>query len=126
MDWSEGSAGGRRAIFGIVLIVGGIALAFGKLGWLRGIDFEHWWPVLLMAWGLGRLVLPRWPRDIGNGVSILAFGVWLQAVMLEWHHLTFYNSWPLAFVCSGLGMVARAIAEALYPRPQGDKKAGCC
>jgi len=72
-----------------------------------------WWPAVLILIGLAKLVRPRGPEDVGTGVTMSLFGVWFFANQNEWYGLGWGNSWPLALVAVGAGMIARAIAHAL-------------
>lgn len=72
-----------------------------------------WWPAVLIVIGLFKLIRPQGPDDIGGGVTMALFGVWFFANQFEWYGLGWGNSWPLALVAVGAGMIAKAIAQAL-------------
>ncbi|MEO5617841.1 MAG: DUF5668 domain-containing protein [Candidatus Eisenbacteria bacterium] len=82
-------------------------------------DWWHWWPAILIGIGLVKLVRPGTPEHVGSGVSMILFGVWFFANQYGWYGLDWHNSWPLALVAVGAGMMAKAIAVGVM---RGDSR----
>ena len=72
-----------------------------------------WWPAILILIGLVKLARPGTPEDVGSGVSTILFGLWFFATQNEWYGLRWRNSWPLALVAVGAGMMAKAVAAGV-------------
>ena len=113
---------------GLIWGVGLVALGAGFLLAEQGILPRHfiytwwtWWPAILLALGAVRLVRPRRPDDVGGGVSMILFGLWLFANYFNWSGLTVRTSWPIALVAAGAGMMATAIATSVW-RNRGKKE----
>jgi predicted membrane protein len=97
---------------GVKLIVGLFVTAVGVLLTLDNLDIIHsdryleWWPLLLIAIGILKL--------LGNGNRIISIilivaGAWLIAYNLELIRFTIFDLWPLILIGIGLSFVARAI-----------------
>ena len=106
----------RRLVWGVVLMLyGGLFLAdrFGLLPpWAQ--EFR-WWPLIVITVGLSKFILPRSADDVGSGVTLTMLGMWFLLVSNEWLGLDWMNSWPLALVAAGAGMVVRSLAGYWLP-----------
>jgi hypothetical protein len=71
--------------------------------------------MFLVVPGLARLIRPAHAGHVGNGVTSILLGAWFFAVQFEWRGLDWHNSWPLALVAVGAGMVSRSIAARFMP-----------
>jgi hypothetical protein len=98
-----------------MLIALGAVFLLERGGYIPSIYWGHWWPGILTMFGILRLVLPRHAGHIGSGVTMILLSAWFFAVEYGWYGLGWHNSWPLALVASGAGMVARAIACRFLP-----------
>jgi len=106
----------RRLIWGVVLMLyGGLFLA-DRSGSLPPWAQEfRWWPLIVITIGLSKLILPRSANEIGSCVTTTLLGLWFLFAANEWFGFTFQNSWPLALVAAGAGMVARSLAGYWLP-----------
>jgi LiaF transmembrane domain len=102
--------------FGVTLVLLGMLFLFGRLGIYPMGDFWEWWPFIPILFGLVRIVLWHSAEEVGSGVMLSLLGVWFLISTNEWNGLTWSDSWPLALVAVGAGMVARAILEPLFAR----------
>ena len=116
---------------GLIWGVGLVVLGVGFLLVQQDILPRHylytwwtWWPAIMLAIGVSRLVQPRRPDEIGGGVSMILFGLWLFANYFGWYGLTFRTSWPLALVAAGAGMMATAIAASMWREPSEKGESG--
>lgn len=102
--------------WGLVLVGMGVVFLLVQIDVLpRHLLYSWWtwWPAILIGIGLAKLIRPRSPSDIGNGVMMPMLGLWFFANQHEWYGLHWGNSWPLAMVAAGMGMVAKAIAQSV-------------
>jgi len=95
----------RTIIWGLFLIGLGGMLLLDRLGvfWLPHIG--RLWPVVMFVLALVRLVEGR----PGSALTIAGLGAWFLAVEFHWHGLDWDNSWSLALVAVGIGIVVRAV-----------------
>lgn len=93
---------------GVVLIaVGGLLVLF-NLGVVGDESAWQFWPLILVAIGLGRIASQPTNGEWGGGYWLLFIGLWLQVCILHLFGLGFGNSWPLFIVASGVTMLLRA------------------
>jgi len=69
-----------------------------------------WWPAILVVIGVAKFVRPGNAGEVGTGVTMILMGFWFFANQFGWYGLDWGNSWPLALVAVGAGMVAKAVA----------------
>jgi hypothetical protein len=115
MDWTTSE--GRRFVFGIVLVLGGLVLLVNRL------DIFHvfaLWPLFIVGLGLAKIVCACCGRQRRNGIWLLAFGVWFS--INEFTSLGYHHTWPLILVAVG-GMMAwdAMAAPTSCPRCQEDR-----
>ncbi|HET9794843.1 MAG TPA: DUF5668 domain-containing protein [Thermoanaerobaculia bacterium] len=98
------------AATGILLIVVGAALLLAQLRMLSLAPLGHWWPVLLIGFGMLRLF--GGPRQRWSGYWILVTGIY--GAIGEWgpFGLTWADAWPIFIIAAGVGILGRS-----GPRP---------
>ena len=105
----------RHGIFwGLVLLGLGVVFLLSEQGilprqYLR--TWWMWWPLILTASGHMRMIRPRDAGDIGGGLSSVLLSVWFIANFQHWWGFTWVNSWPIAVMIAGLGIMLRAISS---------------
>lgn len=96
------------------LIVGGLLIFFGLLftldnfGVVDAGDVLAFWPMILIAIGLVRVVQPRQPGQRMFGIVMVGLGIFFQAQELGWTNLRFRDLWPLILVIVGGSLIWRA------------------
>jgi hypothetical protein len=106
---------------GWTLVVGILMLAVGVLLLLDNFDViyigkpvSHFWPLIIVAIGVGKLAQAETRRERRTGFSWIFIGVWFLVSVLHMFGLTFHNSWPLLLI--GLGI--NAIWKAMTVEPE--------
>ena len=112
----RGNAG--RLALGLVVIAIGVLFTLDRLGYVDAGDFWEYWPVLLIAIGIGRVLEPRGTHERGFGVVLILLGVWFLLSNLDVIHLTFGDVWPILLVVLGVMMVWRAITGSFFETPR--------
>ncbi len=109
---------GREGVgFGILLMSLGVLFLLDRFGVVELREFWRWWPLWTIAWGLVKIAAWESAERVGGGVTFVLLGLWFLCATMEWYGLGWHNSWPLAFVAIGGGMVFRGlIAPTFYPR----------
>lgn len=100
----------RRLFFGVIVIALGVLFSLDRMGYVNAGEFWEYWPVLLIAAGIGRVVQPCSARERGFGVLLVVVGTWLLLSNLELISYSFSDVWPIFLVLLGITMVWRAIA----------------
>jgi hypothetical protein len=114
-DQDDDRAGLGGVIWGLALIALGLLFLFERLGVLSWHVWMVWWPLVVIAIGLGQAVSARRAKRVGDGVTLLLMGGWFLLASNEWYGLSWGNSWPLALVAAGAGMLARWVAAHFMP-----------
>ena len=103
----------RRAVWGVFLIVMGVALLCARLGVIDYHEWRPWWPMTLIALGFAWIVAPGKPRHIASGINFVLIGLWFFACDQHWYGLTYRHAWPLLVVFAGVQMVLASVFERL-------------
>lgn len=117
-----------RVVLGLVVIAVGVLFTLDRLGYVNAGEFWEYWPVLLIAIGIGRVLQPRGTHGRGFGVVLIMVGAWFLLSNLDLIHYRFRDVWPIFLVLLGITMVWRAIAgppwEGLRRHPKEAIAAG--
>ncbi|MEN8154819.1 MAG: DUF5668 domain-containing protein [Acidobacteriota bacterium] len=94
-----------RVIVGILIIAAGVILLMGTLGY--DIDFNIWdfWPVILIAIGLKKIVSPQQSGEMLWGFFLLALGVLFQLSKLDYIDFYFQDIWPFILIFIGFQII---------------------
>ncbi len=98
--------------WGLVLLGLGITFLLSEQGILPHHILHSWWtwwPGLLVIYGGVRMFQPRDASDVGGGFVMILLGIWVFANFQHWWGFTWNNSWPIALMISGAGMMVRAL-----------------
>jgi hypothetical protein len=94
-----------RTIWGLFLIALGALLLIERFGPWAIPNIRQFWPAVLFALAVIRLTEGR----PGGALIFAGLGTWFFAAEFHWYGLDWGNSWPLALVAVGLGIVVRAL-----------------
>lgn len=96
-------------MWGIGLMLVGTTVLLQYLDVLPGVLWRQWWPFIIVMVGLSQFLCFGNAKRMGDGVSTMMIGGWCFIATNHVLGLTWSNSWPLALVAAGTGMVVRAI-----------------
>ena len=93
--------------FSIALIIIGMALLFGNVGWF-GLDsllelLAVHWPVIFIVRGISRF--SQGSSGFRNGIRDIAFGLVMQVIMLGWLPGNLLQYWPYMLIGIGLWLI---------------------
>ena len=111
-----------RFVAGGILVLLGVLFLLDNLDVVDAREILRFWPVILIALGLTRLLAPRRPEQITGGVVLLFLGgvFLLRALHVSWFRLR--SVWPLLLVLIG-GMIiwqalrGKAVGATSAPPP---------
>ena len=112
----------QKAVWGTVLIAGGILLLLDQFQAVDMGSYWSWWPAILIVIGLASLVAPSSIKQAASGLSFILLGVWFFACMHHWYGLTYRRGWPLLLVVFGLETVIVAALEGRRGGSAGRKE----
>jgi hypothetical protein len=105
VDESERVKGLKTMVWGWFLIAIGGLFLLDRFHVLNLPNIGLMWPLSFVAVAAIHVVEGR----IGSALMFLVMGAWFQACTLEWHGITYSNSWPILLIAVGLGIVLRAL-----------------
>jgi predicted membrane protein len=97
-----------RLIVGGLLIVFGLIFTLDNFGLIDAGDVLAYWPVILIAIGVFRVVQPRHPGQRVFGAVMIGLGVFFQLQELGLTSLHFRDLWPVILVIIGGSLIWRA------------------
>jgi len=102
-------SGSHGLFFGAIVVAVGVLLLLDNLGIFRFHDIWQYWPVLLIAFGVSRIVDSRTPSGwIWGGVLALV-GAFFLLDNLEIISFNFAVVWPVLLIAFGVSVLARAV-----------------
>ena len=111
----------RQVLWGLTLVAFGVAYLVNRNDHEAVMGLWTYWPLVLIAFGLGNMLPPVDGRRFVDGLSQVLFGAWFYATYEGLWGLTFRNSWPLLIIVAGAGMVLQPLATRYFERKQGEK-----
>jgi hypothetical protein len=106
-----------RLVFGLTIVLVGAIFTLDRLDVVDAGHFLAYWPVLLIAWGLARVLQGTTSQGFGIGVVVIIVGVLFLADNLDLFEVRFWDLWPLLLVLVGGMMVYRAVGGPSWRRP---------
>ena len=107
--------GSHGIFFGAIVIAAGCLLLLDNLGIVRFHDFWQYWPVLLVAYGVSRVVDSRCLSGYVWGGMIALIGAFLLLDTLDIIVFNFNVVWPLLLIAFGLSAVFRGVERKSIP-----------
>jgi predicted membrane protein len=116
---SQGSGVRTGALIpGLILVGVGVLFLLDNLNIIYARDFVRYWPVILIAAGLAKLVDAPHSGGRPAGVILLLVGSVFLVDNLGLLHLGFRALWPLALIAMGLMLLWQRLSPETYS-PEG-------
>jgi hypothetical protein len=90
---------------GLFLLAAGVALLLDKLDFFYIGSVWHYWPVIFIAMGFGRLLDAQFAWEYRKACWWLFMGSWLLVSELHLFGLSYHNSWPILLIGIGMSML---------------------
>jgi predicted membrane protein len=97
-----------RLFLGLVVIALGALWTLDNLDILDSEPILRWWPLLIVAVGLGKMLGVGTTRNTAAGTVLLIVGAWLLAGGLGAHWVDLSLLWPVVLVVIGVNLVIRS------------------
>jgi len=102
-------SGASGIFFGAIVVAIGCLLLLDNLGIVRFHDVWQYWPVLLVAWGVSRIVDSRTPSGWVWGAAVALVGAFLLLDNLDIIVFNWAVVWPLILIAFGVSVLVRAL-----------------
>jgi predicted membrane protein len=97
-----------RLIIGLTIIAAGILFTLDNLRIVDVEDFFSYWPVILVAIGVARLVQTGSWTGFGWSLLLIVAGLWLLGEHIGLISISIWRFWPLVLVLIGANLIRRA------------------
>ena len=94
---------------GLILIALGAVFLLGQQGLFGVSGIRDWWPLIVVALGVGKLVSSGGGQRRRGGVWLVFIGLWLLANTNHYFGLDWHNSWPIVLIGSGVMITVNAL-----------------
>ena len=91
-----------RLIFGLTLILIGVAYTLDRFGKLDAGELIRFWPMVLVVAGLSKMFWPGSESGRWSGLILFGIGSWILAYDFEIIDVNFWDWWPAVLVLVGL------------------------
>jgi len=103
-------SGSHGIFFGAIVVAIGVLLLLDNLGIVRFHDIWQYWPALLVAWGVSRLVDSNSPSGYVWGGVVTLVGSFLLLDKLDIiPPINYELIWPLLLIAFGVSVLVRAL-----------------
>jgi predicted membrane protein len=109
MSRKQYHSGASGIFFGAIVVAIGCLLLLDNLGIFRFHDVWQYWPVLLVAWGVSRIVDSRTPSGWVWGAIVALVGAFLLLDNLDIIVFNWQVVWPLILIAFGVSVLVRAL-----------------
>ncbi len=101
-------------LIGGIIVMLGLALLLDNMGIVRFHDLWRYWPVLLIVWGVSRILSSQHVSGYIWGGSVALIGAFILLDSLDIIVFNFDLIWPLIIIAFGLSMLLRAFDRKRY------------
>lgn len=107
-----------QLILGLGLAVLGLVLTLDNFDVIESEQVLRYWPVILIAFGVARIVSSFALSALVPGLLFILGGGWLLLWNLGRVHVSLWQLWPVALVLLGLSILHRAFSGPRGPAPE--------
>lgn len=100
-----GVFGPGRLTFGLVVLGLGVLFMLDHMGWLSAHEVLRWWPALILAYGLSRILGWGARPHLPSGVLFTLIGSVLLLQSLQLLRTSVWDLWPLLLILLGISLV---------------------
>src|SRR5271163_2118212 len=115
MSRHHSRSGSHGLFFGAIVVAIGCLLLLDNLGIFRFHDVWQYLPVLLVAYGISRIVDSRTPSGYVWGGVMTLIGAFLLLDTLDIIVFNFAVVWPLILIAFGISVLVRALERNSIP-----------
>lgn len=100
-----------QLVFGLIIVFLGVIFTLDNLGYVDSHDILHYWPALLVVYGIARFQQACSPSDRFWGVVLTLVGGTLLLNRLHILNIDIWNYWPLLLVFIGISIIWKTSAR---------------
>jgi hypothetical protein len=100
-----------HVLFGLALITFGVAYLLDNMEIIDVGPFWRFWPLLVVALGLGKIFNAQTNHERGDGVWWLFIGLWLFVSIVHVFGLGFSDTWPMLIIAWGISLLWKSLPQ---------------
>jgi hypothetical protein len=108
----------KQLMWGLLLIGFGTAFFLDRIGYLEFRDFWHYWPLVLVVFGVNKMIGFPTAKDFTSGLWLVVVGIWIFFTSENMFGLTYMNSWPLLIIAYGIILILEPFIKTRFPAYQ--------
>ena len=105
---------GSGIVIGAIIVLVGLGLLLDNMGIVQFRDVWRYWPVLLIVYGVSRILSCQAVASLVWGGAVALIGALLLLDNLDIIQFNFDLVWPLVIIAFGLAMLVRALDRKRY------------
>lgn len=109
-----------RIIIALFIIIAGVALLMENMGFINNIHIWEWWPVILIAMGVGQLLNSGRTGQSVGGFILLFIGLVFLGNNLDIFFLEWSVIWPVFLIILGLLILKKHTLKSAPSAESGD------
>src|SRR5262245_35172158 len=113
-----------QLVAGAALVLAGVAAFLANLDLLELGAVWRYWPLVLIAVGINKLIQPEDKKSTDEGIWICTIGAWLLISNLKLFGLGYGKSWPLLILAIGISIVWSALTPEASANTPAEEKNG--
>ena len=94
-------------LLGLLFIAAGVALLLVHSGILEPGFVRHYWPFLIVLYGIGSIIMFPHTRMVISGLWLVFIGIWLYISIEHIWGLSFRDTWPIVLILCGVSLVLK-------------------
>jgi hypothetical protein len=122
MDNDDAYRWRRQLVWGLLLVTFGVVVLLDQMGIAETESLWHYWPLVLVVIGINRTIGYPSARDFVGGLWTACIGIWLFATLEGLFGLTFWNSWPIFIIISGVTMALEPIVARRFKSKEDSRE----
>ena len=103
-------------VFGVIIVIVGVLFLLNSTGFADLSSVFQWWPMLIVLFGVWRLVAHKF-RRLFMPLLLIAIGVILQLTQLD-IGVDFGDLWPVILILIGIAVLAGGLRRRRWRRTQ--------
>ncbi|HET6272324.1 MAG TPA: DUF5668 domain-containing protein [Bacteroidota bacterium] len=104
-----------QLVLGLIILTLGVLFTLHNMDLINAREYIRYWPVLLMIFGVSKLLQPKGTSGRMAGVIFTLVGAAMLADRLYLFEFRVWDFWPVIFVIIGGSVIWRAMARRQVP-----------
>jgi|GEM_PF-834144 len=110
-----------KLMWGVILMTLGVLFTLHNTEYIDIGNIKQFWPFILIAMGIIRVIQPEFNRQRSSGVWLLMIGSCFLIGSLGLFGLDYGSAWPLLIVAVGAGLIWESLSRQQRREKSGEE-----